>query len=70
LAASPPLNAAGASSVARREADARMKKPRSDAGLFHIPIPPSGALPPGGIETFTGCGKNPIATHFLLLLTV
>jgi hypothetical protein len=47
-----------------------MKKPRSDAGLFHIPIPPSGALPPGGIETFTGCGKNPIATHFLLLLTV
>ena len=37
----------------------RMKKPRSDAGLFPIPIPPSGALPPGGTETLPDAAKTP-----------
>jgi hypothetical protein len=34
-----------------------LKKPRVRAGPFHIPIPPSGALPPGGIETLPDAAK-------------
>jgi len=35
-----------------------LKKPRVRAGLFRIPIPPSGALPPGGMETLPDAAKT------------
>ena len=58
--ASPPPQRRAAQLVAHC-AGTRMKKPRSDAGLFPIPDPAQWRVAAGRDRDITGCGKNSVS---------